>query len=421
MTGYDYALRTWTKLMPIVMAAWILTGIFSNPSATGANDASRWDTVWSLTTGHGYVIDGAPFPTVDKVCRRGQYFSSKPPLLATVVAGLVFLVHETTPFRFPRDRDAVVWFVLIAVNVIPAVIMASLYSKLLESSGFNQKTIAICTFIACFATFLTAYSTTLNNHTVAACSVFFSLFCLAKIMYSGTSDWGYFTLCGVFCAWAAVNELVASAYLAIVAVLLFRIDRRRVVIHFSPPVAVILGAHFFTTYLATGGFTPNYFHFGSEIYHYQGSYWNNPSGIDAAAENKLVYGVNMLFGHHGIFSLSPVLFVGACGFFIRTRFEAINRVGVVLSIYTFMIYAFTTNNYGGVCQGLRWFLWLVPFFLFSLPAAIEKNLGSMRCNAIVLASIAISVGSVVYALVNGGPWSCSWLHLLMRRAGWVSY
>ncbi len=72
----------------------------------GANDISRWCTVWSLLERGTYAIDECPWQldTQDKVFMKDpfpaagtepekHFYSSKPPLLPTMIAGLIY------PFR----------------------------------------------------------------------------------------------------------------------------------------------------------------------------------------------------------------------------------------------------------------------------------------------------------------------------------
>ena len=54
-------------------------------------------------------------------------------------------------------------------------------------------------------------------------------------------------------------------------------------------------------------------------YRFEGSYWNNPIGIDRADEPKLLYAFNLLVGHTGILSLTPVLLLGWIGLFRTAR------------------------------------------------------------------------------------------------------
>jgi len=61
----------------------------------GANDLSRWSTVYSLAERGTYNIDETPWPTtIDRVRLDGHYFSSKPPLLPTLLAGEYLLLKK---------------------------------------------------------------------------------------------------------------------------------------------------------------------------------------------------------------------------------------------------------------------------------------------------------------------------------------
>src|ERR1700677_3017365 len=74
------------------LALVVLASLLMERTILGQNDGSRWDTVWSLTHGKGYVIDSAPYGTIDKVYRDGHFYSSKPALLPVMVAGITFAV-----------------------------------------------------------------------------------------------------------------------------------------------------------------------------------------------------------------------------------------------------------------------------------------------------------------------------------------
>src|SRR5205085_1222428 len=129
----------------------------------------------------------------------------------------------------------------------------------------------------------------------------------------------------------------------------------------------------------------------SEWYQYEGSHWRvNPGqpkyGIDWARKNgetPAVYAVNVLVGHHGWFSLTPIWVVAGAAMSagaIRLRSDPINPqaglpwfvapMGLALSIIVIAFYLYESNNYGGWTQGLRWLMWLTPIWLTCLlPAA----------------------------------------------------
>ena len=93
-----------------------------SPTQIGANDISRWCTVWSLLERGTYAIDDCPWQieTQDKVFkvdpfargrRRGDgepvkhFYSSKPPLLPTLIAGLLYPFRAATGVPLDHDVD----------------------------------------------------------------------------------------------------------------------------------------------------------------------------------------------------------------------------------------------------------------------------------------------------------------------------
>ncbi len=108
-----------TMLIALVASGLILGVMLRLQMVSGANDGSRWNTVWSLTNGKGYIIDEAPYSTIDKVRRDGHFYSSKPPLMPTVLAGLAWLIRATTGWAIPHQAHIVTRVILVLVNIVP--------------------------------------------------------------------------------------------------------------------------------------------------------------------------------------------------------------------------------------------------------------------------------------------------------------
>src|SRR3984957_12146878 len=74
-----------------------------------ANDRSRWCTVWSLVERGTYQIDeidAVPgWSTIDKVRQGGHYYSSKPPVLSTIVAGVYWVVRAVIGWSLNAESD----------------------------------------------------------------------------------------------------------------------------------------------------------------------------------------------------------------------------------------------------------------------------------------------------------------------------
>ena len=154
------------------------------PSQLEANDISRWCTVWSLLERGTYAIDKCPWQvkTQDKVkkaspfaeVKEGEapiehFYSSKPPLLPTLIAGILYpfrqatgvpLDEQVTEPRNPRNvlkpgateatletpRDPVKWNAyvfyfkptIVLLNTAPLLIFLILYARLLDRYAPND-------------------------------------------------------------------------------------------------------------------------------------------------------------------------------------------------------------------------------------------------------------------------------------------
>src|SRR5262249_17944177 len=147
-----------------------------------------------------------------------------------------------------------------------------------------------------FATFLTTFAVTFNNHTVATCCALFALYPAVRIWYDSDRRPWAFALAGFFAAFTACNELPAAAFAAALGLLLLWRAPRRTLLYFAPAAAVPVAAFLLTNYLALGQLRPAYSEFGGPWYEYEGSHWKQPPnqdkpGIDWARlkEGRAVY------------------------------------------------------------------------------------------------------------------------------------
>ena len=83
-------------LLLTVTAGQNLAAIMNSVPLQSANDRSRWCTVWSLVEEGTYQIDTindrSGWSSIDKVRHQDHFYSSKPPLFPTMVAGLYWLI-----------------------------------------------------------------------------------------------------------------------------------------------------------------------------------------------------------------------------------------------------------------------------------------------------------------------------------------
>jgi hypothetical protein len=216
----------------------------------------------------------------------------------------------------------VVRVILFTVNWLPMVLALLCLAALVERFGRSDWAKLVVMAAACFATFLDTFIITLNNHTLAAQCVLFSLVPFVAICCDGKNEAWRYALAGFFAAFTACCELPAAAFGGLLFLILAWHDWRRTLLFFVPAALVPLAVFVGTNYLAIGEVMPAYDKFGSIWYNYPGSYWSRRRGIDAGRDSLEVYAFHMLLGHHGLFSLSPIFLLsllGMAGAFFRSR------------------------------------------------------------------------------------------------------
>ncbi|MGZ0166763.1 MAG: hypothetical protein ACKVII_22805 [Planctomycetales bacterium] len=415
-------------------AALLFAATLNARQLQSANDRSRWCTVWSLVERGTYQIDEidkkSGWTTIDKVLHDGHLYSSKPPLQSTAVAGVYWVVKNILGFDLLKQTADAARLILLIVNWLPLVISFIVLARLLARSSENQtaRLIALATF--CCGSLVTGYATTLNNHSVAAMCLVFTLAPLLRILSDDSRRGLDFAQVGFWAAMVCCHELPAALFGVATFVLLVRKSVPQTAKWFVPAALLPLIVYFVTNYLATGGWKPFYLYYGTEKYLYEidgvRSYWHTPHGMDQSLDSPLVYFFHCVIGHHGIFSLSPIFLLAIVPVFWKRlltehRLRPAILLGGALSIAVlgFYLTRFDNYNYGGNTFGLRWMIWLTPFWVLAMVPTLERFATRRAGLVISLLLLGVSVYSSESAAKN--PWSSSWLFQQMEQAGWVDY
>ncbi len=252
-----------------------------------ANDRSRWATIAALVEDGTYAIDRQvaivnpihrhrrPWDSIDKVRHADadgvqHFYSSKPPLFPTLVAGVYKLLHLSTgltmtdhPIYVPRIILAVVNLPLLAMLLFS---VGYVLDKLCQSQWSQIFGIA---GIAC-GTMLLPFTVSLNNHLPAAAAMavvmaiyFFIAERIADADFGGShriGSWLY-GLAGIAAAGGAANELPALSMTALWTVLFVMLERKSL-IPFLGGMAIVAIGFFGTNYVAHGSIRPAYAHRG---------------------------------------------------------------------------------------------------------------------------------------------------------------
>jgi len=418
----DAAFRGLSWLVAIAAGALVFGVMLRTNSNLCPNDNSRWDTVWSLVEKHTYIIDGCPWDTIDKVHRDGHDYSSKPPLLPTLAAGQYWLMKRLTKWTIHEQTDRVCRTIMFTWNVIPLIVLIGLTGQLIARYTTSPWWRAYWLVAAAFGTYVTGYSITFNDHSVGAWSAGFALYGAIRVMYADDRRWWVYLLTGVFAAFAVANQLPAAFFAVVLFAWLLAKRWKGTLLFGLPGALLVVGAFLLTLKLSTGGFIPYYLFKHTELYQYEGSYWSDPSGIDALHEPKRIYLLNLLIGHHGFFSMSPifVVMVVALIFALRNGRAEVRHLGwfaIAILLSTITINTLTTSNYGGMCHGFRYLIWPVPLFVTAGSLTADSYGRPKWVRVIAVLFLFASIVAATSSLDN--PWTESWLEDLCKKHDWL--
>jgi hypothetical protein len=414
----------------------------------------------------GYIDTGIVFDdgygTVDKVLNpeTQDFYSSKPPLLPTMMAGEYWLLRRTLGWSITEQHWSVVRVIVLTFNWLPWILYLVLLARLAERFGSTDWGRVFVVGTACFGTLMTPFLISINNHTVAASSAVVALYFAARIFLDERQGAIPFALAGLTASFTACNELPAASFLVGLSVLLLWRFPRQTLLYFVPAAILPVAALFYTNYLAIGELAPAYSKFGGPWYQYEGSHWRlEPGqvkyGIDWAGnrEDRATYAFHVLLGHHGVFSLTPVFLLSLAGmlwggwrllaYLVSRRQEPspddpssavmdnvpsplTRRVWawfagftLAMSVVVTGFYLVRTDNYGGWSAGPRWLLWLTPFWLLTMLPMADR-LGATRWGRwLAYLFLVLSVMAAAYPLWN--PWRHPWIYDFMDAQGWIPY
>ena len=410
-----------------------------------ANARSRWCTVRALVEtdmrveGVPYAIDKViqerNWDTIDMVKHGGHLYSSKPTLMPTLMAAVYWPIYRFTGATLGTHPYEIDWFMLVLFNLVPLVICFALLARLVERFGTTDWGRVYVMAAAAFGTFLTTFAVTINNHLPAAVCAVAAVYAAARIWFDGERRLRYFVVAGLFAALAATNEFPAVSILAAVAVLLLWKSPRLWLLGFVPAAMVVAGAFFGTEWIAHHSLIPAYLHRGDGdnwydyTYERNGrtieSYWRHPQSLDRGEPSREVYAFNVLVGHHGIVSLTPVWLLSFLGMGVwmfrrgdaRLRWWAAATAAISLACLAFYLSRpLMQRNYGGGTGGFRWVFWLAPLWLLTMLPMADILARRRWTRALALSLLALSVLSASYPIWN--PWSHPWLMNLTQNLDW---
>jgi hypothetical protein len=409
-----------TRLVSSLMIAASLVMVLWHMQLTSrenANTGSRYATIESLVDYGTYSIDASRYLfTPDKVKARGHFVSSKPPLLPTYGAGVYYLLKRITGYNITDNESIVVWTVGVFTGWLGHLVFLIYFYRLCRLLLVRQLAILVTVAVASFAYLGVAYATAINNHSVGAAFAvagFYHAF-KAKHGLGGTLDW---VLAGAALGVLPAIDLSSLALTGMCGIYLATKSFKRTLLFYVPFALPGVLSQFYLAHIATGSYIPAYADAG--MMSYKGSYFGGRrAGIDALFEPKTKYAFNVLIGHHGLFSMTPLfgfsLFEIGRRLWKRDKYVAETIVFTVVITVVTAFYIFRTHNYGGWCVGMRWLVPVMPWLVLLFGLWLDRTkLGKVKWSFVV-AAFAVSAFNVQDGLTS--PFQFSVWHNFLEDA-----
>ncbi|MDR1384779.1 MAG: hypothetical protein LBJ67_13175 [Planctomycetaceae bacterium] len=359
----------------------------------------------------------------DDPSKTPYLYSTKPPLLPTVMAVPYWIIYKSTGWTFTTEPFLVTRLMLIVCHLIPLVVGWILTITFIERFAKNDWTKLFAVAFTCFGTFLSTFVVTLNNHLPAVFCIIVALYAAVRIRFDGDTRKRWFFIAAFFSAFAFACELPSALFFSLLGLSLLIRYPRQTLIAGLPAAAIVIAAFFTTNYIAHKTFLPAYSK--QSWYFFEGyqkygktinSYWSNPQGPDIGEPDRLKYAYHFTLGHHGVFALTPVWILAIIGLFLMLRQKEnvpLRNFAIMTLFMTIACFAFylsmeqENRNYGGMTSGLRWLFWLIPFWTLALLPTLDKMSKYAVFRGLALLLLLMSAVSVSYPLWN--PWSPPWL------------
>ncbi len=367
------------------------------PYAGGWNDGSRLAAVEAIGDHHTAAIDRSIFVAVpasvatlpyhrdnvallrdgtkDKLFVNGHYYSDKTPVASIMMAGIYRVLQQVGLPAAADFPDHFCRAMTIATSGIAFIIAIVLLFNLGSHVGLppTLKLVWLASFAFC--TVAVTYTRHVNNHILLFAVTAALTLQLAKLAMEGpTAAWNTLRL-------ALIGALVGLGYnldlgtgpilLACTAGLIaFRYRRISAVVIVLLSAAPWLLAHHALNFAIGGVWKP-----ANTVPEYMA--W---PGSPFSADNLtgfwrhglvelIVYALALLFGKHGFVghNLPLFLLLPAIPMLMRRRVAEWPELwfGLAWCVGTWLLYTGFSNNYGGACCSVRWFVpFLVPAYYF---------------------------------------------------------
>jgi hypothetical protein len=395
-----------------IMVVWNL----QDSSLDNANTGSRYATIESLADYGTFWIDQSRYVhTIDKYQVDGHYISSKPPVLPTLAAGVYWVYERLTGHTIRRYEGEVVRLISLCTGGLCHLIFLIYFYRLCCLLLKRQQAIWITMAAASFAYLGVAYATAINNHSTAAALAICGLYYACALRHGQLQKWWHWPITGFVLGLLPAVDLPGIAISGLIVLYLLAHDWKKTLFWLVPAMLPWGLLHLWLTYKISGSLMP--FYTNRELHRFAGFHFRNATDIDGLRESKDIYAFNVLLGHHGVFSMTPLYLFGLWELLRSLRYRRFLRESILCAIALagfFGFYILRTRNYGGWCVGMRWLVPVMPLLLLYFGIWVDRVKLTRLLWALVLSAFLVSCFNVQDGLTS--PFQFSVWHNWLENA-----
>ena len=327
----------------------------------GTNIQSRLGTIESLVSRQTFSTEHSMFRSVDSIRVRGELYSSKPPVLPTLLAGGYALYAKITGITFQTNMAHSIILINVLSGFLPHVLIL-IYFYLLLKRIVDTPLAQVLGYTAISVGYIgILYASELSNHIPAAAISLMALYYAYRIRTDISTRIPHWIAVGFLCGLLPTIDIPSASLSAALFIYLFTFSPKKTLLLFVPAALPPLALHFSLMLHITESVLPTQIRQPDGVL--DKLYWNNPGPLDAPSDPRWLYAFHMFFGHHGLLIISPVLFFGLHGLFRAAKKS--KEATLILSVFVIqsLYYIFLTRSYGGVNVGLRWLIPILPLVL----------------------------------------------------------
>ena len=412
---------TWPRVRPVPtwrvcvwgVVYWLaLAPLTYLPPRLSGNVFSRYMTVEAIVERQTLAIERSPLlarsGSPDVVKFGPHLYSDKPPVLpalaAPVYAGLrVAGVRFAGPIdQFLASNFALTW----AITGLASGLCLVALRALLQGVDLPPWLADLMTVAFGLSSPLLSYAVTFNNHSVAAGCITGAW---ALTLLAGSRRRPF--LAGLLAAFAATIDLPAGCLTVASLALIQAIRGGRTLFGFTLGAIGPLALHAGLQSFITG--TPLPAEMYPIAFEYPGSYWLTPEGIWHETGPRWRFGLDLLVGRQGAFTVFPALWLGVWGLAMALggssvqprRPAAVLVAGALVVLVGYYVWGVRRTDFAGSSWGVRHLLPITPLVFLFAAVALARSRVTGRWIVGGLWAAAVAVG-LVYAVAGmQDPWS----------------